>query len=149
MRRSPSLAIDDFVRSAGILDELSKRVPSIVALTFCSALLAAWTGATVWLSNTLAIIVLGLALLLLAGRGRRREFKSPADLGIKQVIAYELAGEGTPRGSYLLGFFGFLTLMLIGFQSPYRMPAFSGIALTLVWGFVNARYPEDENTPQH
>lgn len=147
MRRSPSLAIDDFVRSAGIFDELSKRVPSIVALTFCAALLVAWTGAPVWLSDALAIIVVGLALLLLAGRGRRREFKSPA--GIKQVIEYELAGEGTPRGSYLLGFFGFLTLMLIGFQSPYRMPAFSGIALTLVWGFVNARYPQDENTPQH
>ena len=147
MRRSPSLAIDDFVRSAGIFDELSKRVPSIVALTFCAALLVAWTGAPVWLSDALAIIVVGLALLLLAGRGRRREFKSPA--GIKQAIEYELAGEGTPRGSYLLGFFGFLTLMLIGFQSPYRMPAFSGIALTLVWGFVNARYPEDENTPQH
>ncbi len=122
-------------------------MPSIVALTFCAALLAAWTGAPVWLSDALAIIVVGLALLLLAGRGRRREFKSPA--GIKQVIGYELAGEGTPRGSYLLGFFGFLTLMLIGFQSPYRMPVFSGIALTLVWGFVNARYPEDENTPQH
>lgn len=118
-----------------------------MALTFCAALLVAWTGAPVWLSDALAIIVVGLALLLLAGRGRRREFKSPA--GIKQVIEYELAGEGTPRGSYLLGFFGFLTLMLIGFQSPYRMPAFSGIALTLVWGFVNARYPEDENTPQH
>jgi hypothetical protein len=137
------------VRSARIFDKLSKRVPSVVVLTFCAALLGAWLDAPLWLSNALAIIVIGLALLLLAGRGRRRQFKSPENLGIKEVIAYELAGEGTPRGSYLLGFFGFLTLMLIGFQSPYRMPAFSGIALTLVWGFVNARYPEDENAAQH
>lgn len=149
MRRSLPLAIDAFVRSRRIFDKLSKRVPSIVALTFCAALLVAWIGAPVWLSNALAIIVGGLAFLLLAGRGRRRQFKNPEDLGIKDVIAYELAGEGTPRGSYLLGFFGFLTLMLIGFQSPYRMPAFAGIALTLVWGFVNARYPEDENTAGH
>lgn len=149
MRRSPALAIEAFVQSARILDKLSKRVPSIVAFTFCAALLGAWLGAPLWLSNALAIIVVGLALLLLAGRGRRRQFNSPDDLGIKEMIAFELAGEGTPRGSYLLGFFGFLTLMLIGIQSPYRMPAFSGIALTLVWGFVNARYPEDENTTQH
>lgn len=149
MRRSSALAINASVRSAGIFDKLSRRAPSIVALTFCAALLGAWVGAPVWLSNALAIIVVGLALLLLAGRGRRRQFKSPEDLGIKEVIAYELAGDGTPRGSYLLGFFGFLTLMLIGFQSPYRLPVFAGIALTLVWGFVNARYPEDENTAQH
>lgn len=138
--------IDARVQSRKFLDKLSRRTPSIVILTLCGTLLGAWTGAPLWLSNGLAIIVGVLALLLLAGRGRRRQFKSPEDLGIKNVIAYELAGEGTPRGSYLLGFFAFLTVMLIGFQSPYRMPAFAGIALTVVWGFVNARYPDEENT---
>lgn len=137
------------MRSGNILDELSRRAPSIVALTLCAALLCAWTGAPLLLSNGLAILVGILALALLAGRGRRRKLKSPEDLGIKDMIAYELAGEGTPRGSYLLGFFGFLTLMLIGFQSPYRMPVFASLALTIVWGFVNARYPEDESTSQH
>jgi hypothetical protein len=58
-------------------------------------------------------------------------------------IAYEFAGKGTPRGSYLLAFFAFLTTMLTGFQSAYGRLAFAGFGLTVVWVIVNARYPAD------
>jgi hypothetical protein len=62
---------------------------------------------------------------------------------LKDRVAYELAGKGTPRGYYLLGFFGFLTVMLTGFETPYGMLAFAGFALGVVWSIVNARYPSD------
>jgi hypothetical protein len=92
-------------------------------------------------------VVGSLALILLAARGRRHSLATPPeDLGfpsLKDRIAYEFAGKGTPRGYYLLGFFGFLTIMLTGLQSAYGMLAFSGFALGVVWGIVNARYPAD------
>ena len=73
--------------------------------------------------------------------------KSKEELGFTQNrhwIAYELAGKGTPPGSYVLGFFGFLTVVLTGFQSPYAMPAWAGLALAIVWGIANREYPTDE-----
>ena len=130
---------------------LSKRAPMIVAFTLCAALLGAWIDAPVWLANGLAIIVGILALALLASRGRRNEFKTAEELGAARSgdwIAYELAGKGSPRGSYVLGFFGIVTIVLTGFQTPYAMLAWAGLFLGIVWGIVNARYPADE-MPEH
>ena len=110
-----------------------------------------WTSAPIWLAKGPAIIVGGLALWLLAARGRRNQFKTPGELGLtrnRDRIAYELAGKGTPPGSYLLGFFGFLTIFLTGFQSPYAMLAWAGFALGVVWGIVNAQYPAEEESEQ-
>jgi hypothetical protein len=129
------------------LDVLSKRAPVIVVVTLCAALVGAWIDVPVWLPDGLAIIVGGLALLLLAARRRRRPFETQEESGVsRDWIAYELAGKGTPRGSYLLGFFGFLTIMLTGFQSAYAMLAWAGFALGVVWGIVNADYPADQES---
>jgi hypothetical protein len=137
------------VRAGGILDMLSKRAPAIVIFSLCAALVGAWTGAPVWLARGAAIFVGGLALLLLAARGRRHQLKTPHELGFTHKvdwIAYEIAGKGTPPGYYLLGFFGFLTIFLTGFRSPYAMLAWAGFALGVVWGIVNADYPVDEES---
>jgi hypothetical protein len=135
------------VRAGAILDTVSNRAPTIVVLTLCSALLGAWTGAPDWLANGLAVAIGALALILLAARGRRHSLATPPEkLGfpsLKERIAYEFAGKGTPRGSYLLAFFAFLTTMLTGFQSVYGRLAFAGFGLTVVWVIVNARYPAD------
>ena len=133
------------------MDMLSKRAPALVLLTLCAALLGAWTSAPIWLAKGPAIIVGSLALLLLLARGRRHQFKTIDELGFTQNrdwIAYELAGKGTPPGSYLLGFFGFLTIFLTGFQTPYALLAWAGFALGVVWGIVNAHYPADEESEQ-
>jgi hypothetical protein len=131
-----------------IVDVLSKRAPVIVVVTLCAALVGAWISVPVWLPNGLAIIVGGLALLLFAAKGRRHRFKAREELGSNRSsdwIAYELAGKGTPRGSYLLGFFGILTIMLTS-QSPCAMLAWAGFALGVVWGIVNADYPADQES---
>jgi hypothetical protein len=143
--------INTAVRAGEILDILSKRAPTIVIMALCAALLSAWTSAPIWLARGPAIIVGSLALWLLAARGRRHQFKIPDELGFtdnRDWIAYELAGKGTPPGTYLLGFFSFLTIILTGFQSPYAMLAWAGLALGLVWGIVNAHYPADEESDQ-
>ena len=130
-----------------ILDEISKRAPTIVVLTLCAALLGSWTEAPAWLANSLAIVVGCLALILLAGRGKRHSLGTPPEeLGFpsfKERLAFELAGKGMPPGTYVLGFFGFLTVMLTGFQTPYGKLAFAGFALGVVWGIVNAHYPSE------
>jgi hypothetical protein len=62
------------------------------------------------------------------------------------LLAWELAGKGTPPGFYVLGFFGFLTIMLTGFRSPHAMPAWAAFFLGIVWGIANRHYPADEET---
>ena len=42
-----------------------------------------------------------------------------------------------------LAFFGFLTIMLTGFQSAYATPAWAGLALGIVWGLANRTYPAE------
>jgi hypothetical protein len=64
--------------------------------------------------------------------------------GAREWLAYELAGKGSPPGYYLLGFAGFLTIMLTGFESVYSAPAWAAFALGVVWGIVNSRYPVDD-----
>jgi hypothetical protein len=143
--------INTAVRAGEILNILSKRAPAIVILALCAALLGAWTSAPIWLAKGSAIIIGSLALLLLLARGRRHQFKTPDELGFtrnRDWIAYELADKGSPPGFYLLGFFSFLTIFLTGFQSPYAMLAWAGLALGVVWGIVNAHYPADEESDQ-
>jgi hypothetical protein len=130
---------------------LSRRAPEIVILALGAALVGAWISAPVWLAKGAAIFVAGLALLLLASRKRRNQINPINEAGAAQGkgwIAHELAGNGTPAGHYLLGFFAFLTVFLTGFQSPYAMLAWAGFALAVVWGIVNAQYPADEESEE-
>lgn len=135
------------VQLASMIDLLSRRAPSVVVFTLCASILSAWVEAPLWFPTTLAVVVGGLALLLFVARTGRHALRSKEDLGFTQNrswLAWELAGKGTPPGSYLLAFFGFLTIALIGFQSHHAKPAWAGIALGIVWGIANRRYPEDE-----
>ena len=132
-----------------MIDTLSKRAPSIVVFTLCAALLGAWFGVPAWLPTALAVVVGCVALLLFAARVRRHQpDTSLEEDSPRSWIQYELAGNGTPPGSYVLAFFGFLTIVLTGFQSAYAMPAWAGFALGIVWGLANRTYPAgDEMEP--
>ena len=132
-----------------MIDTLSKRAPSIVVLTLCAALIGTWIGVPEWLPIALAMVVGSLALLLFAARVRRHESEaSQEDDSSQSWFQHELAGSGTPPGYYVLAFFGFLTIVLTGFQSAYAMPAWAGFALGIVWGLANRTYPaESEMEP--
>lgn len=137
------------MRRRAILDALSKHAPAIVVMTLCAALVSYWFSAPLWLPSGLAIIVGGMAVILLAARGRRAEFASTEDPGfsiIQDRIAQELAGKGTPAGFYLLGFFGIVTIMLTGPEGVYATPAWAAFALGAAWGIANARYTTDEGS---
>ena len=127
-----------------MISSLSKRAPAIVILTLCAALLCQWVDAPAWLPKSVAIIVAGLAVALMGTRSRQFT-GGEGHGGSKGWLAYELAGKGTPPGSYLLGFFAFLTIVLTGFQSAYSAPAWAAFALGIVWGIVNSRYPDDDD----
>ena len=149
LRTLGARAIRAWVRIRAILDALSKRAPMLVAFALCAALLGTWSGAPDWLANGLAIIVGFLALALLSARGRQNEFRTAEELGSTRSgdwIAYELAGKGSPPGFYVLAFFGVLTIVLTGVQTPYALLAWAGFGLGIVWGIVNARYPADETS---
>jgi hypothetical protein len=129
------------------LNALSKRAPVIAVVTLCAALVSAWSGAPEWLDNGLAIGVGSLALMLLAARGRQIEFRTAHGLESSRSrdwVTYELAGKGSPPGFYPLAFFGIVTIVLTGLQSPASKPAWAGFLLGVVWGIVNARYPADD-----
>ena len=122
-----------------ILDGLSKRTPIIVVGTLCTALVAYWLDAPLWLPYGLALIVGSIAIVVMAARDRRRQFKSEDDSTKNDSwIARELAGSGSPPGSYLLGFCGLVTIILTGFQGAYALPAWAGLALAAAWGVANA-----------
>ena len=130
-----------------MIDRLSERAPSIVVFTLCAALLAAWIDAPVWLPEAAAAVVGFLALLLFAARGRRgrfRDFEDSAEASGKSWFDYELAGEGTPPGYYVLAFFGIVTIALTGFRSPYAMLAWAAFALCIVWGIANRTCPSED-----
>lgn len=131
-----------------MIDSLSRRAPSIVVFSLCASILSAWIDAPVWFPTMLAVVIACLALLLFVTRAGRHSLPSREKPGFEQNrgwLAWELAGKGMPPGSYLLGFFGFLTIMLMGFQSPHAMPAWAGFALGLVWGLANRHYPSEED----
>ena len=130
-----------------MIDLLSQRAPSVVVFTLCASILSAWIDAPAWFPNTLAVVVACLALLLFVARAGRPALRSKEEPGFTQNrgwLAWELAGQGTPPGYYLLAFFGFLTIVLTGFQSPHAMPAWAGFALGIVWGLANRHYPSDD-----
>jgi hypothetical protein len=119
----------------------------IVVVTLCAALVGYWIDAPLWLPYGLATIVGCLALVQMAARdrrGRSTAAEEPGSDGEKSWIAHELAGEGSASGSYLLGFFALVTIMLTGLRGAYAMPAWAALALAAAWGVANARYPTDE-----
>lgn len=132
-----------------ILDGLSRRSPIIVVVTLFTALVSYWLDAPLWLPYGLALIVGSMAIVVMATRDRREHFKPENELDPtrnESWIAHELAGNGSPRGSYLLGFFGLVTITLIGFQGAYALPAWAGLALAAAWGVANARYPSGDGS---
>ena len=127
-------------------DILSKWAPAVVVASLVASLLGAWTNASERLFNSLAIIIGGLALVLLVARGMREQFRSKEELGftrMRDLIFYELAGKGMPSGSYFLALAGFATWLATGVQSSYGWLAFSGFALTIAWIKANIQYPAD------
>ena len=130
------------MRRQVILDGLSRRAPIIVIVTLCTALVSYWLDAPLWLPYGLALIVGTMAIAVMAARDRHGQFKPESDAASNESwIVHELAGNGSPRGSYLLGFCGLVTITLIGFQGTYALPAWAGLALAAAWGVANARYP--------
>ena len=121
------------------IDRLSMWAPTIAIAVFLVALVGAWTDASASLFNALAIVVGGLALVLLFTRGMRH-------MKLKGWLAYELAGKGMPRGAYVLGFAGILTIFVCGLRSPYGTLAFAGFALAVAWIRANVRYPADRSS---
>ncbi|MEO7654692.1 MAG: hypothetical protein ABIS23_03290 [Sphingomicrobium sp.] len=93
--------------------------------------------------TALAVVIAGLALLLFAARGGRNTRRGLEDE--RNWVAWELAGKGTPPGSYLLACFSFVTIMLTGIQSSYSLPAWAGFALGIVWGIANRQYPAEDD----
>lgn len=143
LRTFGSQAIHASVSVRAGLDALSKRAPVIVIIALCAALVSAWSGAPDWLPNGAAIVVGSLALVLLAARSRRNQFRTTEDQS-RDWIAYELAGKGSPQGFYPLAFFGIVTIVLTGIEAPSAKLAWAGFCLGVVWGIVNAHYPADE-----
>jgi hypothetical protein len=132
-----------------ILDALSRRAPMIVAVTLCAALVGYWADAPLWLPRGLAVIVGSLALIVMAGRDRRRQIRTEEEPGSATEgnwIAQELAGKGSPPGFYVLEFFGLVTIMLTDVQGPYATPAWAGVALGAAWGIANARFSTDQRS---
>jgi hypothetical protein len=130
-----------------MIDNLSRRAPSIVVVTLCISLLAAWINAPVWLPTTLAIGVGGLALLLFLARGGRRRVRNQEEANTadeRNWVTYELAGQGTPPGFYVLAFFGIVTIALTGFQTPYARPPWAALALGIAWGVANRTYRSND-----
>ena len=129
------------MRGAVVLDELSGRAPMVVAVSLCTALLCYWAEAPLALPYGLAIALGGMALILMGTRGRRRPPESNRQSDDNDWLAQELAGNGSPSGTYVLGFFDLLTIALTGFQGAYALPGWAALALTAAWAISNAQYP--------
>jgi hypothetical protein len=129
-----------------ILNALSGRAPIIVVITLCAALAAYWADAPLWFPYGLAVTVACVALVLMAARDRRSQFNAEEESNSASWISSELAGHGSPSGTYVLGFFCLVTIMLTGFQGPYTIPAWAALALCVAWGIANARYPTGDGS---
>ena len=129
------------MRGAVVLEELSRRTPMVLAIGLFTALLSYWIEAPLWLPYGLAVTFSGLALVLMATRGRRRRLRKEEDSGESDWLAHELAGNGSPSGTYVLAFFDVVTIALTGFQGAYATPGWAALALTAAWAIANAHYP--------
>ena len=131
------------MRDAITLEQLSRRTPRLLVVGLCTALVAYWSEAPLWLPYALAAISGGLALILLATRNRAI---GPAETEPDEAgwLAQELAGNGSPSGTYLLGFSAVVTIALTGVQGAYALPGWAALLLTAAWAVANARYPIDD-----
>lgn len=120
------------------LQWFSKQTPTILILSLAAALMACWAGAPLWVPYGLATAQLALALTLMASRDRRRT-RVEADARVRDWLADELDGHGSPRGTYPLGFVALVTLALTGFEGAYALPAWAALALIAAWAVANAR----------
>jgi len=132
------------MRDAFTLEQLSRRTPRLVVVGLCTALVAYWSEAPLWLPYALAAISAGLAVILLATRNRAI---GPAETESEDTgwLAQELAGNGSPSGTYLLGFSAVVTIALTGVQGAYSLPGWAALLLIAAWAAANARYPSDES----
>lgn len=130
------------MRGSTTFDALSRRTPTIIVITLCAALIFYWADLPLFLPYVLAILACAVALVLMATRDRRARFipEDEADPDSDRGwMAQELAGKGTPSGSYVLGFFTLVTIWLTGIQGAYAVPAWAALALTVAWGIANLR----------
>jgi len=126
------------------LDEVSRRTPTILIVSLCAALVGYWVEAPVWLPYGLAIALACLAVVLMSKRRPRPSVD--ADAGDSGWLAQELAGNGSPSGTYPLGFCAVVTIALTGFQDAYATPGWAALALTAAWAIANARYPTERES---
>lgn len=125
-------------------DGISSRTPLVVIVSLCVSLIANWIAAPVWLPYGLAIVLGCMALVLMARRSRPPA--ADADSDNSGWLAQELAGNGSPSGTYPLGFCAVVTIALTGFQDAYALPGWAALAVIAAWAIANARYPtEDEH----
>lgn len=122
----------------GELTKFARRVPTVVIVGLCAALLAYWTEAPLWLPYGLAAALAGLALVLMVLRSRR-PIASGRDDPNTDWLATELAGYGSPPGTYLLAFFAIMTVALTGFDGAYALPAWAALLLIAAWAAANAQ----------
>jgi hypothetical protein len=137
------------MRSKRTLVELSRRAPSIVVVTLCAALVGYWAEVPVWLPYGIAILVGTLALAVMASRKRQPQAAVEGDPDSDTSwLAQELAGKGSPAGSYTLAFLALVTIAVTGMQGAYALPAWAALALCAAWSIANARYgPRREAEP--
>lgn len=133
------------MRTAFTLEQLSRRTPRLVVVSLCAALVAYWTEAPLWLPYALATISAGLAVILLATRNRAIG-PVATDSDDAGWLAQELAGNGSPSGTYLLGFSAVVTIALTGVQGAFALPGWAALLLIAAWAVVNARYPVDDGS---
>ena len=128
------------------MDMLAKWAPVVVIACLIASLIGAWTVAPVRPFNVLGFIVGGMGITLLLARGMRDQFSTKEELGFtrtRDLIAYDLAGKGLPRGSFALGFAAWITWFVVGINSDYGWVAFGAFMLAIAWMGANARYPAD------
>jgi hypothetical protein len=139
--------IEGSMRRNGIFDALSRRSPRIVLITLCIALVSSWLGAPLWLPRGLAVVVGAIAIVVMASRDRRNPISAADEIDATDKggwIAQELAGSGSPSGSYVLGWCSVVAIALTGFQGAYTLPAWAALALVVAWAIANADYRREE-----
>jgi hypothetical protein len=128
-----------------MIDWLSKWAVAIAIAAWLVALAGLWGSGPEWLFDALAILVGGLALVLLFTRGLPRMASKEA-LGFdsnRSWLFSAVLGRQYPRWSFLLGFVGFVVVVLSGFNTPSGKLAFAGYAMAIAWARANRCYPAE------